>query len=75
MLDPNQVETVVRALKQAEGRRKTVDPALAGRLFTDRLEVDRLFRDHQSNWLDVAGPVGLVEAGIAAVAGMLAALD
>jgi hypothetical protein len=75
MLDPNQVETVVRALTQAEERRKTVDPALAGRLLMDRLEVDRLFRDRQSGWLDVAGPVGLVEAGIAAVAGMLSALD
>ena len=75
MLDPNQVETVVRALKQAEERRKTEDPALARRLLTDRLEVEHLFRDRRSGWLDLSGPVGLVEAGIAAVAGMLAGLD
>jgi len=75
MLDPNQVETVVRQLKLAEERRKTEDPALAARLLTDRLEVDRLFRDRQSGWLGASGPVGLVEAGIEAVARLLAALD
>ena len=75
MLDPNQVETVVRQLKQAEERRKTEDPTLPQRLVMDRLEVERLFRDHQSGWLDVSGPVGLVEAGIATVASLLAALD
>ena len=40
MLDPKQVETVVRDLKLAEERRTTEDPLLAARLLGDRLAVD-----------------------------------
>jgi len=73
MIDPRQVETVVRDLKQAEERRTTEDPALAARLLMDRLAVDRLFRDREPSWAGGSTGVGLVEAGIAAVAGLLAA--
>ena len=75
MLDPKQVETVVRDLKLAEERRTTEDPLLAGRLLGDRLAVDRLFRDPRPVWASDGGGFGLVEAGIAAVAGLLASLD
>ena len=75
MLDPKQVETVIRELKQAEIRRTTEDPALAARLLADRMEVHRLLRDRESGGLDVSGPVGLVEAGIRAVADLLATLN
>ena len=75
MLDPRQVETVVRDLKLAEERRTTEDPLLAARLLGDRLTVDRLFRDPRPVWAGDGGPIGLVEAGIAAVAGLFASLD
>jgi len=75
MLDPKQVETVLRELKQAEIRRTTEDPALAARLLAGRMEVHRLLRDRESVGLDVSGPVGLVEAGIRALAGLLATLN
>lgn len=75
MLDPDQVEVTVRALKQAEIRRTTEDPALAARLLMDRLEVQRLLGDREGGGLHLSGPVGLVEAGISAVAGLLATLD
>jgi hypothetical protein len=75
MLDPKQVETVIRELEQAEIRRTTEDPALAARLLADRMEVHRLFRDRESGGLDVSDPVGLVEAGIRAVARVLATLN
>ncbi len=74
MLDPDQVQKTVKELQEAEKRRTTEDPALAARLLADRLEVDRLFREEAAR----AGGLttfGLVEAGLAAVAGLLASLD
>jgi hypothetical protein len=74
MLDPGQVEKVVRELREAEHRRTTEDPLLAARLLGDRLAVDRLFRDAGPGWL-TGEPIGLVEAGITAVARLIAAMD
>ena len=75
MLDPKQVETVVRDLKLAEERRTTEDPLLAARLLGDRLAVDRLFRDPRPVWAGNGSGFGLVEAGLAAIAGLFATLD
>ncbi len=74
MLDPDQVETTLRQLKQADEKRKTEDPALAARLLMDRLAVDRLFRDREAAGADTGRPVGLVEAGLAAMADLFAGL-
>ena len=74
MLDPDQVQATVQQLQRAEEKRKTEDPALAARLLVDRLSVDRLFRDRSASSIDLRH-IGLVEAGIAAVAGLFAALD
>jgi hypothetical protein len=68
VLDAKQVETVVAQLKHDEADRKTVDPTLPIRLMADRLHVERLFKD-----LDRSP--GLIEAGLAGVAELLAARD
>jgi hypothetical protein len=75
MLDPKQVETVVRDLKLAEERRTTEDPLLAARLLGDRLAVDRLFREPRPAWASDGSGFGLVEAGLAAIAGLFTTLD
>jgi hypothetical protein len=75
MLDPKQVETVVRDLKLAEERRTTEDPLLAARLVGDRLAVDRLFREPRPVWASDGSGFGLVEAGLAAIAGLFAPRD
>jgi hypothetical protein len=75
MLDPKQVETVVRDLKLAEERRTTEDPLLAARLLGDRLAVDRLFREPRPVWAADGSGFGLVEAGLAAIAGLFTSLD
>jgi hypothetical protein len=75
MLDPDQVQITVRQLQQAEEKRKTEDPALAARLLMDRLSVDRLFRDREPGWGESGRPVGLVEAGLAAMAHLFADLQ
>jgi hypothetical protein len=74
IVDPRQVEKIVHRLQQAEIERQTVDPELPARLAMDRLEVERLWEK-----LDPAGArsvaprrQGLLEAGIAVVADLLA---
>jgi hypothetical protein len=39
MLDPDQVETMVRDLQRAEARRTTIDPTFAVRLIADRAAI------------------------------------
>jgi uncharacterized protein YbaR (Trm112 family) len=68
VLDAKQVETVVAQLEHDEADRQTVDPTLPMRLMADRLHVERLFKD-----LDRSP--GLIEAGLAGVAELLAAGD
>jgi hypothetical protein len=73
MLDPEQVQAVVRELQRAEERRTTVDPTLAARLVADRAAVERAFRTPADlGALDLRGSFGLVEAGVAALARLLA---
>jgi Transcription factor zinc-finger len=72
MLDPEQVQAVVRQLQAAEQRRTTVDPTLAARLVEDRRALEQAFRaptDLRS--LDLGGAFGVVEAGIAALASLM----
>ena len=68
MLDPDQVQRVVRELQQAETRRTTVDPTLAARLVADRATLERAFRAMPAHVerLDV-GSFGLVESGLSAI--------
>jgi Zn-finger nucleic acid-binding protein len=68
MLDAGQVEKVVAQLERAEAERRKVDPALPLRLMADRLHVERLFQGLERS-------PGLVEAGLAAVAELLASTD
>ena len=78
MLDPEHVDRVVRELRTAEERRRTVDPTLPARLAMDRLAVDRFFQrvERESGGdLEAGMGIGLVGAGIAALAGMLAGSD
>ena len=73
MLDPEQVQAVVRQLQAAEQRRTTVDPTLAARLVEDRRALEQAFRapaDLRS--LDLGGAFGVVEAGVAALARLMA---
>jgi hypothetical protein len=73
MLDPDQVQAVVRELQRAEERRTTVDPALAARLAADRATLERAFRAPTDiRALDLGGAFGVVEAGIATLARLLA---
>ncbi len=68
ILDPDQVEKVVRALRDAEARRRTPDPTLPVRLALDRLHVDSLC--HRLG-CDDSAPRSLIGAGLAALTGML----
>jgi hypothetical protein len=68
MLDPEQVQKVVRDLQQAEQRRTTVDPTVAARLVADRATLERAFRTipGESGRLDT-GSFGFVESGLSAL--------
>jgi hypothetical protein len=72
MLDPDQVQAVVRDLQRAEERRTTIDPAFATRLVDDRAALERALRapaDMQA--LDLGGSFGVVEAGVSALVRLL----
>jgi hypothetical protein len=72
MLDPDQVQAVVRDLQRAETRRTTVDPTFATRLVGDRAALERAFRAPDGiGALDLGGSFGVVEAGISALARLL----
>jgi len=70
MLDPGQVEKMLRGLHAAETERQTVDPELPARLAMDRLEVERLWQqmEIESGGTSRVRLPGLLEAGIAVVA-------
>jgi hypothetical protein len=72
MLDPDQVQAVVRELRQAEARRTTVDPTFAARLVGDRQALERAFRAPTDlRALDLGRSFGVVEAGVSALVRLL----
>ena len=72
MLDPDQVETMVRDLQRAETRRTTVDPTLGVRLMTDRAAIERAFRDVPAGSERGAGGLfGVVESDVSALVRLL----
>jgi hypothetical protein len=73
MLDPDQVQAVVRELQRAEDRRTTVDPTFAARLVADRAALERAFRGAPAELhsADLGGAFGVVEAGVSAIVRLL----
>jgi hypothetical protein len=72
MLDPDQVQAVVRELQRAETRRTTVDPTYATRLVDDRRALERALRAPADlHALDLGGSFGVVEAGVSALVRLL----
>jgi hypothetical protein len=71
MLDPDQVQKVVRELQAAETRRTTVDPTFAARLVADRATLERAFRAIPGETRIEAGSFGLVESGLSALVRLL----
>ena len=72
MLDPDQVETMVRELQRAETRRTTVDPALGVRLVADRLAIEHAFREVPDRASRSAGGLfGVVESDMSALVRLL----
>jgi hypothetical protein len=72
MLDPDQVETMVRELQRAETRRTTVDPTLGARLMADRATIERAFREVPDRSARSAGGLfGVVEADMSALVRLL----
>jgi len=65
MLNPDQVEAMVRELARAETRRTTVDPTFAARLVTDRAEIERTLRATPA--ARASGLFGVVEGDISAL--------
>jgi hypothetical protein len=77
-LDPAHVERIVRELRDAEEKRRTVDPALPARLAMDRMATDRFFRAierESGRSVDLRGGVDLIGAGIGAVLDLLSSGD
>ncbi len=74
IVDPRQIEKIVHGLQAAEAKRQTIDPKLPARLAMDQLEVERLWHRLDSiHGRSVEARIpGLLEAGIAAVADLLA---
>jgi Zn-finger nucleic acid-binding protein len=72
MLDPDQVQKVVRELQRAEEHRTTVDPTFATRLVTDRATLEKAFRDMPAEVqrMDLTS-FGLVESGVSALVRLL----
>jgi DNA-directed RNA polymerase subunit RPC12/RpoP len=72
MLDPDQVETMVRDLQRAEARRTTIDPTFAVRLIADRAAIERAFREVPGETARASGGVfGVVEADVSALVRLL----
>jgi hypothetical protein len=72
MLDPDQVQAVVRDLQRAEERRTTIDPTVGARLVGDRLAIERAFREPGR---DIGASFGLVEADVAMLVRLLTGAD
>ena len=62
ILDPQQCEATVKALRAAETQRRTVDPAWPARLGIDQLSVTAAFRS--ADGVPTPAGIGLVEAGV-----------
>jgi len=72
MLDPDQVETMVRELQRAETRRTTVDPTVGVRLMADRAAIERAFREVPDRSSRGAGGLfGVVESDVSALVRLL----
>jgi hypothetical protein len=72
MLDPDQVETMVRDLQRAETRRTTVDPTFGVRLMADRATIERAFREVPGRApRDAGGLFGVVESDVSALVRLL----
>jgi hypothetical protein len=71
MLDPDQIQKVVRDLQQAEQRRTTVDPTFAARLVTDRATLERAFRTMPGESTRPDTAFGFVESGLSAFVRLL----
>ena len=75
MLDPDQVETMVRDLQHAETRRTTVDPTFGVRLVADRAAIERAFREVPGRRVaGASGLFGVVEADVSALVRLLSDL-
>lgn len=73
MLDLKQAETLIAQLQKADQANKTIDPALPLELARARRETDRAFAGwtKDSLWLKEEVSLGLVGAGLSALARML----
>jgi hypothetical protein len=71
MLDPDQVETMVRDLQRAEARRTTIDPTVGVRLVADRAAIERAFREMPGETARASGVFGVVEADVSALVRLL----
>lgn len=73
MLDMNQAETLVGQLREADRTDRTVDPTLPLALARARRETDEAFAGlpKDSSWLDADSSLGLVGAGLSALARLL----
>jgi hypothetical protein len=72
MLDPDQVETMVRELQRAETRRTTVDSTFGVRLMADRAAIERAFREvPESAPRNAGGLFGVVESDLSALVRLL----
>ena len=72
MLDPDQVETMVRDLQRAETRRTTVDPTFGVRLMADRATIERAFREVPGRTpRDAGGWFGVVESDVSELVRLL----
>jgi hypothetical protein len=73
MLDPDQVQVMVRELQRAEARRTTVDPTFPVRLMADRAALERAFRQAPAeiHAADLGSAFGVVEAGVSAIVRLL----
>jgi ribosomal protein S27AE len=73
MLDMTQAETLVAQLQKADQANKTVDPALPLELARARRQTDQAFArmPNDSPWLTEEVSLGLVGAGLSALARML----
>lgn len=73
MLDMKQAETLVTQLREADRTDKPVDPALPLELARARRQTDEAFAGlpEDSSWLDAGSSLGLVGAGLSALARLL----
>ena len=73
LVDARQVERVLDELKEAEAERKRAVGELPLRLAADRAHVDRVFAElgETPDWTGVNDSFGVLQGGLAAVAGLL----